>query len=78
MIYRYWKVIATDNNNISLNGAKKGDATSTAIMFDPSGSAFKRGKDNKLYNEFEKGVSNKAQMTTDVIIISNLFLSSKR
>jgi len=72
------KVIATDSKRISLNGAKNGDATSTAIIFDPSGSAFKRGKDNKLYKEFENGVSNIAQMIIDEIIISNLFLSSKR
>jgi hypothetical protein len=30
-------VIATASNKINLNGARKGDATSIAIIFDPSG-----------------------------------------
>jgi hypothetical protein len=72
------KVIATDSSKINLNGAKKGEATSTAIIFVPTGRTLNKGNDKKLYIEFAKGVRSTAHTAIEEIIISNLFLSSKR
>ena len=72
------KVIATDKSRINLKGARNGEATSTAIILDPSGKTFKRGDAKKLYIELAKGVNKIAQKMIAEIIISNLFLSSNK
>ena len=72
------KVIAMDNSRINLNGARKGEATSTAIMLAPSGRTLNKGNDKKLYIVFAKGVRSRAHTAIEEIITNNLFLSSKR
>tara|TARA_B100001248_G_C27129080_1_gene339258 strand:+ start:263 stop:484 length:222 start_codon:yes stop_codon:yes gene_type:complete len=42
------KVITTDKSNINLKGARNGDATSTAIIEDPSGKISVRGNASRL------------------------------
>ena len=71
-------MIAIESSRINLKGAKKGDATSTAIILEPSGKTFNNGSAKKLYILFAKGVSKRAQIATVEIIINSLFLSSKR
>ena len=72
------KVIAIERSKINLKGAKKGDATSTAIILEPSGKTFNNGSAKKLYILFANGVSIRAQIAIVEIIISSLFRSSKR
>ena len=72
------KVIATAKRITNLNGARKGEATSTAIIVEPSGRTFNKGSDKKLYIVFAKGDRSIAHIRIDDIIISNLFLNSKR
>ena len=67
-----------DRSRISLKGAKKGEATSTAIIFDPSGRTLNNGKERKLYIEFAKGLRARAHTAIEQVIINSLFLSSKR
>ena len=49
------KVIAIASSTINLNGARKGAATSTAIILEPSGRTLNNGKARKLYIVFAKG-----------------------
>ena len=42
-------VITIESNKISLNGAKNGEATSTAIMLESWGRTFVKGNAKKLY-----------------------------
>ena len=42
------KVITTDKSKINLKGARKGEATSTAIMVDPLGKISVSGNASKL------------------------------
>ena len=63
---------------INLNGARNGEATSTAIIEEPRGSALSKGCDKKLYRVFAKGDKSTAHIATDEIIIRSLFLNSKR
>ena len=71
-------VIATARSKISLNGARKGEATSTAIMLDPSGRTLNKGIDRKLYMVLAKGDSRIAHIPIEDIMISSLFLSSSK
>ena len=45
-------------HRVNLKGAKKGDATSVAIMLRPSGNLAIRGLATKLYISLEKGIKN--------------------
>ena len=67
-----------DESKINLNGARKGDATSTAIILEPSGSTLNKGMDKKLYIVFANGDNKMVHIAIDEIIISSLFLSSSR
>ena len=71
-------VIAIERSRINLKGAKNGDATSTAIILEPSGKTFNNGSARKLYILFANGVSRRAQIATVEIMIKSLFLSSNR
>ena len=72
------KVIAIASSTINLKGARKGAATSTAIMLEPSGRTLNSGKDRKLYIVFAKGDSKIAHTTIEETIIKILFLNSRR
>ena len=61
-------VIAIASKIISLNGARKVAATSTAIMFEPWGRTLSNGNDRKLYMVFAKGDNKIVHITTEEII----------
>ena len=62
----------------NLNGVKKGDVTSVAIIDDPAGSRLLKGSEMKVYNSLAKGNSAMNAMNTAISAFRNRSLSSRK
>ena len=65
-------------HRVNLKGAKKGDATSVAIMLLPSGNIAIRGLATKLYISLEKGIKINVITKMHIILRRTAFRNSKR
>tara|TARA_X000000368_G_C22724930_1_gene576915 strand:+ start:118 stop:345 length:228 start_codon:yes stop_codon:yes gene_type:complete len=65
-------------HRVNLKGAKKGDATSVAIMLLPSGNFAIRGLATKLYISLEKGIKINVITKMHVILHKTAFRNSSR
>tara|TARA_Y100000996_G_C22170316_1_gene498344 strand:- start:263 stop:481 length:219 start_codon:yes stop_codon:yes gene_type:complete len=70
--------INIDKYITNLNGMRKGDATSIAIISLPEGSAFRSGIDNTLYTSPENGINMIKTINTNNSIFDSLFLNSNK
>ena len=68
----------TLQNNVNLNGAKKGEATSVAIILLPSGNLAIRGVAIKSYIWLEKGIRNNVITKIHAILRKAVVLNSCR